>query len=282
MKKFFTIFVLLCVCFAYTTATASAQGLTKLEHKNDATVGVYGINTATGQTYSHNADTRFAYASTFKAITSGLLLQQNSPEALNKTVTIKESDIVAYSPVTEQYVGKTMTLRQLISAAMLQSDNTASNIIMEQLGGLDQLSSRLQALGDTTTNPQRYEPELNNYDPQSTADTSTPRATAHNLQNLLTTDAVAPQQRKFLQNLMLNNKTGESLIKKSVPNSYKVGDKSGQGTTYGTRNDVAVIYPKHQTKPIILVVFTKHQQQDAQPQDELVAQAARHAIHQLD
>ena len=102
------------------------------------------------------------------------------------------------------------------------------------------------------------------------------------MQNLLTTDAVAPQQRKFLQNLMLNNKTGESLIKKGVPNSYKVGDKSGQGTTYGTRNDVALIYPKHQTKPIVLVVFTKHQQQDAQPQDELVAQAARHAIHQLD
>ncbi|PTF50791.1 hypothetical protein BUY34_15280 [Staphylococcus cohnii] len=91
---------------------------------------------------------------------------------------------------------------------------------MEQLGGLDQLSSRLQALGDTTTNPQRYEPELNNYEPQRTADTSTPRATDHNLQKLLTKDAVAPQQRKCLQKIMFNDKTGESIIKKGVLNRY--------------------------------------------------------------
>lgn len=39
---------------------------------------------------------------------------------------------------------------------------------------------------------------------------------------------------------MLNNKSGDTLIKDGVPKDYKVADKSGQAITYASRNDVAL------------------------------------------
>ena len=53
---------------------------------------------------------------------------------------------------------------------------------------------------------------------------------------------------------MLNNKT-ETLIKDGVPKDYKVADKSGQAITYASRNDVAFVYPKGQSEPIVLVIL---------------------------
>lgn len=54
---------------------------------------------------------------------------------------------------------------------------------------------------------------------------------------------------------MLNNKNGDTLIKDGVPKDYKVVDKSGQAITYASRNDVAFVYPKNQSEPIILVIL---------------------------
>ena len=53
---------------------------------------------------------------------------------------------------------------------------------------------------------------------------------------------------------MLNNKSGDTLIKDGVPKDYKV-DKSGQAITYASRNDVAFVYPKGQSEPIVLVIL---------------------------
>src|SRR5699024_11728948 len=81
---------------------------------------------------------------------------------------ISKGDIVAYSPVTEKYIGKQMTLKALIKASMLQSDNTANNKVIEEIGGIKEFQQSLIHRGDHISNPQRLEPDLNLYDPQST------------------------------------------------------------------------------------------------------------------
>ena len=52
---------------------------------------------------------------------------------------------------------------------------------------------------------------------------------------------------------MLNN--GDTLIKDGVSKDCKVVDKSGQAITYASRNDVAFVYPKGQSEPIVLVIL---------------------------
>lgn len=281
MKKVFWGLVFSALFFMMSNVTVSANEFDKIEKDNNTTVGVYGINTENGKKVQHNANERFAFASTFKAIASGVLLNNYSEKDLNKKITINEADIVEYSPVTENYIGKQMTLKDLIKASMLQSDNTANNKIMEELGGVKAFKHELKQLGDNISNPQRLEPELNLYDPNSTADTTTPRAAAQTLNTILTSDQISDGNLDLLKQVMIENETGDSLIKAGVPDNYIVGDKSGQGLTYATRNDLAFIYPDKHKKPIILAIYTKQDDKDGQPDDKVIADAAEEAIAQL-
>ncbi|QPS99835.1 class A beta-lactamase [Staphylococcus equorum] len=281
MKKVFWGLVFSALFFMMSNVTVSANEFDKIEKDNNTTVGVYGINTENGKKVQHNANERFAFASTFKAIASGVLLNNYSEKDLNKKITINEADIVEYSPVTENYIGKQMTLKDLIKASMLQSDNTANNKVMEELGGVKGFKHELKQLGDNISNPQRLEPELNLYDPNSTADTTTPRAAAQTLNTILTSDQINDGNLDLLKQVMIENETGDSLIKAGVPDNYIVGDKSGQGLTYATRNDLAFIYPDKHKKPIILAIYTKQDDKDGQPDDKVIADAAEEAIAQL-
>ncbi|MCE5048801.1 class A beta-lactamase [Staphylococcus equorum] len=281
MKKVFWGLVFSALFFMMSNGTVSANEFDKIEKDNNTTVGVYGINTENGKKVQHNANERFAFASTFKAIASSVLLNNYSEKDLNKKITINEADIVEYSPVTENYIGKQMTLKDLIKASMLQSDNTANNKIMEELGGVKAFKHELKQLGDNISNPQRLEPELNLYDPNSTADTTTPRAAAQTLNTILTSDQISEGNLDLLKQVMIENETGDSLIKAGVPDNYIVGDKSGQGLTYATRNDLAFIYPDKHKKPIILAIYTKQDDKDGQPDDKVIADAAEEAIAQL-
>ncbi|WP_347073026.1 serine hydrolase, partial [Escherichia coli] len=85
----------------------------------------------------------------------------------NKKIHINKDDIVAYSPILEKYVGKDITLKELIEASMTYSDNTANNKIIKEIGGIKKVKQRLKELGDKVTNPVRYEIELNYYSQKS-------------------------------------------------------------------------------------------------------------------
>lgn len=284
IKKWFIAFVLSSVCLISLSSmhnTTFAKDIEQIENEYNTKVGIYGINTENGKVYEHNADERFAFASTYKAIASGILLNKVAPSELNKKVEINESEIVANSPVTEQYIGKTMSLKALIKASMLQSDNTANNKIMQELGGVNGLKHELVQLGDDVSEPQRLEPELNYFDPNSKADTTTPRAAAQTLNSILTSNEMNESNLSLLKQTMIENKTGDTLIKAGMPNSYTVGDKSGQALTYATRNDLAFIYPKGQDKPIILAIYSKQDQKDAKPNDKVISDSAREVIKYL-
>ncbi|MEY8603231.1 class A beta-lactamase [Staphylococcus nepalensis] len=261
--------------------TASAKTFEQIEQDNDTIVGVYGVNTTNGKHIQHRSDERFAFASTYKAIASGILLQNTATSTLNKKIDIKKDDIVANSPVTEKYVGSQMTLKALIQASMLQSDNTANNKIINEIGGIKGFHEELKQLEDNISNPQRLEPELNLYDPTSTADTTTPKAAAMTLKHILTNEDMSKANRNLLKNVMIHNETGDTLIKAGVPKQAVVGDKSGQGLTYGTRNDLAFIYPKNQKEPIVLAIYTKKDGKDAKPNDKVIQMATKTAMEAL-
>lgn len=285
MKKIIlaTLVSMFTLILAYLTYydSASASELKHIEQENDVTIGVYGMNTDNGKVYKHNADERFAFASTYKAIASGILLNNMPNGKLNKKIKINEQDIVAYSPVTEKYIGKTMSLKSLVQASMLQSDNTANNKIINEIGGIEGFNNELKSLGDYISKPQRLEPDLNDYDPTKIADTTTPRAAATTLHKLLASKQMDKDNQALLKQVMIENETGDSLIKAGVPKEYTVGDKSGQALTYGTRNDLAFIYTDKHRKPIILAVYTKQDQKNAKPDDKIIAAAAKEAIKKL-
>lgn len=274
MKKLIIIIVAVVILSGFSSTSRTKQDLKMIEDKYDANVGVYALNTATGEEIKFNENKRFAYASTLKAISSALLLEKTPHNKLNKKIHISKNQIVSYSPILDKYIDKDITIKKLIEATMLYSDNTANNIIIDELGGYKEMRKRLKKLNDSTTVLSRKEPDLNNYSPKNTSDTSTPQAFGKTLNKLVMDGDLSKDNKEFLLKLMINNKNGDTLIKAGAPKTFKVADKSGQALTYGSRNDVAFIYPKGHNKPIILVIFTNKNNKYAKPNDKVVSDVA--------
>ncbi|MCM3718184.1 class A beta-lactamase [Fictibacillus phosphorivorans] len=251
----------------------------KLEEKFDAKLGVFALDTGTNQTVNYHPDERFAFTSTHKALAVGTLLQQRSMEDLNKTITYSREDLVTYSPITEKHVDTGMTLKELSDASLRYSDNTAGNLILQQLGGPTGFKKALEGIGDNVTSPERFEPYLNDVNPGETHDTSTPRALATSLRVFTLEDKLPTKKRELLIDWMKRNTTGDSLIRAGVPNGWEVADKSGAGS-YGTRNDIAIIFPP-KGDPIVLAVLSSRDQKDADYNDKLIAEATKEALKVL-
>ncbi|GGB59332.1 class A beta-lactamase [Virgibacillus dakarensis] len=259
--------------------TVNTDVFAKLEDKFDARLGVFALDTGTNQTVTYRSDERFAYASTHKALAVGALLRQKSIADLNQRITYTHDDLVNYNPITEKHVDTGMTLKELCDAALRYSDNTAENLILEQLGGPSGLEQSLREIGDNVTNPERFEPELNEVEPGETRDTSTPKALAASLQAFTIGDALPAEKRSILTDWLKRSTTGDTLIRAGVPKGWEVGDKSGSAS-YGTRNDIAIIWPP-KGDPIVLAVLSSRDKKDADYDDKLIAQAAKEAINIL-
>ncbi|MEW4326999.1 class A beta-lactamase [Rossellomorea marisflavi] len=250
-----------------------------IESEYDARVGVYAIDTGSDQTIDYRSEERFAFASTYKALAAALVLKQNTMEELEEVITYTEDDLVSYSPITEKHVDTGMTLAELSEAAVRTSDNTAGNLLFEELGGPEQFQQSLREIGDDVTQSDRYETALNEFTPGNTRDTSTPVALATSLQGFAVGDLLTDDKRERLLDWMQGNATGDTLIRAGAPEGWTVADKSGAGR-YGTRNDIAVVWPPDR-EPIILAIMTRHDTEDAEYDDALIAEVAEATLNAL-
>ncbi|MBM0233625.1 class A beta-lactamase [Micromonospora sp. STR1_7] len=263
----------------FTASPAANREFQRLEETFDARLGVYAIDTGTGRTVRYRADERFAYASTYKALAAAEVLDETTDAELDRVVRYSASDLVTYSPITEQHVAEGMTLRALADAAVRYSDNTAGNLLLRHLGGPQRFEKELQEVGDKITDAARYETDLNEATPGDKRDTSTAQSLADDLRAYAVGDALVPADRDILNGWLRGNTTGGALIRAGVPDGWVVGDKTGAGG-YGTRNDIAVIWPPDRA-PIVLAVLSSRDEKDASYDDALIAQAAEVVIARL-
>ncbi|PAE31141.1 class A beta-lactamase [Paenibacillus sp. 7884-2] len=252
----------------------------QLEKEFDAKLGVYALDTGSGKIIDYQADERFAYTSTFKPLAAGAVLKQNSFEELNETVTYTEDDLVTYSPITEKHVDTGMNLLEISEAAIRYSDNTAGNLLFNELGGPDGLEKAMREIGDNVINSDRTETNLNEAKPGDVRDTSTPKALATSLQAFALDDQLLSESKQdMLLEWLKTNTTGDSLIRAGVPEDWTVGDKSGAGG-YGTRNDIGIVWPPDR-EPIVIAILSNRDTEDAEYNDDLIKQATEITVDAL-
>ncbi|MEB9528854.1 class A beta-lactamase Bla1 [Bacillus anthracis] len=256
---------------------ATHKEFSQLEKKFDARLGVYAIDTGTNQTIAYRPNERFAFASTYKALAAGVLLQQNSTKKLDEVITYTKEDLVDYSPVTEKHVDTGMTLGEIAEAAVRYSDNTAGNILFHKIGGPKGYEKALRKMGDRVTMSDRFETELNEAIPGDIRDTSTAKAIAKNLKDFTVGNALPHQKRNILTEWMKGNATGDKLIRAGVPTDWVVADKSGAGS-YGTRNDIAIVWPPNRS-PIIIAILSSKDEKEATYDNQLIAEAAEVVVN---
>lgn len=252
-----------------------------LEASTGGRIGVAGLNTGTGASIGYRAGERFALCSTFKLLAVSALLKHSEADAalLERRIRYDEQDLVNYSPVTGQHVGKGMTVATLCAAALAYSDNTAANLIIGLAGGPPAVTAFARAIGDETFRLDRVETDLNTAIPGDHRDTSTPAAMMADLRTLVLGEALAAPQRDQLATWMRGCQTGARRIRAAVPGDWVVADKTGSGD-YGTANDIAVLWPPGRP-PLVLTVYSTRERADAQPADNTVAEATRIAIAAL-
>lgn len=260
--------------------TNREEAFKELEDEFDARLGVYATDTGSDQIISYRSNERFAYASTFKVLAAGAILQTASIDDLEKVITYSQEDLVTYSPVTENHVDDGMKLKEIMEAAVRYSDNTAGNLMLEELGGPDGLEEKLREVGDETIEMDRMETDLTEAAPGDTRDTSTPKALAESLEKYVLSDLLPEDKRDLLIDWITGNETGDTLIRAGAPEGWEVGDKSGAGG-YGTRNDIAVVWPPDHKAPIIIAILSSRDAADADYDDTLIEEAARRVIEQL-
>ena len=252
---------------------------TQLESKFNARLGVYAIDTENEKSISYRGDERFAFASTYKALAAGTMLKQKSVNELDEIVTYSKDDLVTYSPITEKHVDTGMSLKDIADAAIRYSDNTAGNLLFNEIGGPEGFEKTLREIGDTITLSERTEPDLNLTVPGNSRDTSTPKALASSLQAFIVGDKLSSENRELLTEWLVGSTTGDTLIRAGVPEGWIVGDKSG-AASYGTRNDIAVVWPPDRS-PIFIAILSDRTTEDATYDDALITEAAKIIINQL-
>lgn len=261
------------ILWAKTNSTIEEQ-LTTLEKNSQGRLGVALINTKDNSQVTYRGDERFAMASTSKVMAVAAVLKESEKQSglLDNPITIKKTDLVPYSPITEKHLATGMTLAQLSAATLQYSDNTAMNKILDYLGGPSSVTQFARSINDVTYRLDRKEPELNTAIHGDPRDTTSPIAMAKSLQALTLGDALGQSQRQQLVTWLKGNTTGDHSIKAGLPKHWIVGDKTGSGD-YGTTNDIAVIWPENHA-PLILVVYFTQQEQNAKYRKDIIAKAA--------
>lgn len=262
-------------------ADETRDRMAALEASTGGRIGVCGVNTGTGASVGHRAGERFAFCSTFKLLAVSAILKRSEADAavLERRIHYDEQDLVNYSPVTGQHVGKGMTVAALCTAALQDSDNTAANLIVGLIGGPQAVTGFARSIGDQAFRLDRVETDLNTAIPGDQRDTTTPAAMMADLRGLVLGDGLAAPQRDQLATWMRGCRTGAKRIRAAVPGDWVVADKTGSGD-YGTANDIAVLWPPGKAA-IVLTVYSTRETADAPFRDDTVAEAAKLAIEAL-
>jgi beta-lactamase class A len=234
--------------------------LRALEASFKGRIGAYAIDTATGKTVGYRSGERFPLLSTFKAPLCAAALHKartSEPGLMEKVVKWTAADLKPNSPTTEKHVEDGLSVAKLCEATITESDNTAANMILKQIGGPAGLTRYFRSLKDPISRLDRYETELNDWTAKEKRDTTTPAAIARDLRLLTAGNALQAKDREQLNAWLIANKTGDARIRAGLPKTWKIGDKTGTNGEIGGANDIAVVWPSGTSSaPIILAVYT--------------------------
>ncbi|MEZ5965460.1 MAG: class A beta-lactamase [Planctomycetota bacterium] len=230
-------------------------------------LGVAVLDLGSGTIDGHRVDERFAMCSTFKLVLAAMVLQgaATGAGALDATVALGETDLVGHAPITRALLSAAVASGErsvavsfgtLAHAAQTASDNAAANVLLREFGGPAAFNAFCRAHGDATTRLDRYEPEMNDVRPGDARDTTTPRAMACLVGDLLGGHGLAPAARATLRAWMIATETGAARVRRGLPRQWIAGDKTGTGGGSCTVkvNDVVWIEPPERA-PLVVAAY---------------------------
>ena len=257
-------FVIGTVAVAFVPQSAGATVLTdkiaRAAAASSGTVGVWARKLGSPDAVEYNAYERFPTASVIKVAILVSLFQyaEHHPGTFDDTVQLAPTDFVAGSEVLDAYnAGDTLSVDRLAHAMIEQSDNTASNVLINYLG-MERIAETIRGAGLTQTQLHRHFMDAN-----AIAHHSENLTTAHDMGMLLYaiergaheglyTVASARSCRRMIEILL--RQEDRDKIARGLPKGMPLANKTGE--IDGVRNDIGIVDPFGDT-PYVIAVLTK-------------------------
>jgi beta-lactamase class A len=262
LKTLLACFLLSAVCLAQSAAPSSAKQKilwqklgTKIQEIDQHLDGVMGVaveDLTSGDHYYLHEDEVFAQASSIKiAVLADLYLQaQQGKLKLTDLYTVQTSDLVPDSDIMNGLTpGITrVTLRDLATMMVAVSDNSATNVLIDQVG-MQNVNAMLDSLGLTHTRLRRKMMDLEAAK-QGRENISTPKEMMGLLEAIYRGKLLNKESTDGFFKLLSTNK--DSFIPKDLPAGLKIANKPGE--LEAVRNDSGIVFVEG--RPYVICVMT--------------------------
>ena len=254
--------VLACMCAVSLSAGSRKFSRGKLENEwkgiaaeAKGRVGAAALVMETGEKASMNGEGHFPTQSVYKLPISMAVMQRvdQGKISLDAMVNVGPEDLVPMSkgsPIRDKFPhGTKMTMRELIRAMLVESDGTASDVLMKAAGGPAAVTEYLRSVGVkdwVVANSEKDMDWKTQYD-----DWCTPKAAVEllvRLEGRAGAGGLSDAARELILGFMRESKIGANRIRKLLPAGTVIADKTG---TSGTRdgitaatNDIGVVTMK--------------------------------------
>lgn len=229
------------------------------ENKLNAKIGMAVITASNNELASYRGNDFFPFNSTIKAFIGAYILQlvDKGQLDLTHTLQIKATDLLEYAPQSKKFfeANQPISIAELSEAMITVSDNTASNLLLDTTGGLKPFNDFLHQIGNSEVILAHNEPLLNRSHYGEKIDTVKPIAYTQALKNILMGNILSEQSKKLLLTWLINDKVGDSLLRKHLPNDWQIGDKTGAGDE--SRNIVAIIWNSQKEAYFVSLFITQ-------------------------
>lgn len=239
--------------------------LQELAARLDGVAGVGVKDLASGYEFYVNPDGLFPQASVIKIPILLKLFEdaQAAPQSglrLDATVSVRASDFAPGSGVLRELGdgSVTLTLHDLAVLMIVLSDNTATNILIDRVGGLAGVNDMLARRGFVHTRLNRKMGiPLSGTGPEAHKDsTSTPREMVRLLEKFERGEWLDPAPTSAARDILKKNK--RSALRAALPPGIAIANKTG--SLPGARCDSGIIYLEG--RPYILTISTTYLRND--------------------
>lgn len=298
-----------------TAQTSSLQAeLERVTASVGGSVGIGVRHLESGRELYVNRGVRFPMASVFKVPVALRLLAmvEDGRADLDKMVELRASDLRPGSGrlVTDFVEPKRITIRELLEKMLVDSDATATDYLLREIGGVPAVQARLKTLGldgisvDRTAGhlqaaalgfddlPADVGPTSAEMDrmiralPRSRRtgriaafmkderDTATPEALVAMLARVWNGETLGPKHTRVLIDTMHRCRTGKGRLPAGLPAGAKVAHKTGTLSRLIT-NDVGIITLPGKSGHVVVTVQIKESGQTLEAQERAIAEVAR-------
>ena len=149
--------------------------------------------------------------------------------------------------------GTQLTYREIIQYMIDDSDNTAANIIIDQLGGFDLINNKIKSLGANDTELKRKMMDTAALD-SGVDNLTSARDLGLTLKKLYNHELVSRTSDDEMLSILQKNQNHNKLSK-LLPSAATVYNKTGEFSTYGVENDAEIV--KNDKGAFVAVVMSQ-------------------------